>query len=217
MLYGEETMIDSNTLDHLAQYESDKLPLAIIRKQNDIVPTNAQDRLLANLLIVPDTQTGSPAIYFILNDSSGGVDNPGRASIAEQLQEIKERFGLNLSQLSKILNVSRPQLYKWLDGEGVPQRDEFNQKITEAYLLTRQIPLGHSKYFGKLAKRYTADGVTVLDALADSDLDNDRLLAIYESIKSDIESIERRKVEEIDKHHKYGATEVILPPNDTST
>ncbi|MCW8830938.1 MAG: hypothetical protein OQK32_05380 [Gammaproteobacteria bacterium] len=209
-------MIDCGHVDYLAQPGGGGASSSIVRRQCDVVPTNAQDTLLANILLSSDEVTGAPVIYVVLNDFAGKL-NVVSASVSAQLLEIKEKFGLNLSQLSKVLNVSRPQLYKWLEGEAVPQRYEFNQKITDIYSLTSEIPHGHSKYFGKLAKRYTSDGITVLDALTDSNLDKDRLLAVYASIKSDIESIESRKASEVGKRRKYGDSEVILPPNDSVT
>jgi len=209
-------MIDSGSINIPPQYDYEKVPFAITQKRDEIVATSAQDALVANFILVQEGQTGAPTVYIVVNGSEGTPD-VGSASIASQLKKIKDSFGLNLSQLSKILNVSRPQLYKWLEGEAIPQRDEFNQKITEVFSLINEIPFEHSKYIGKLAKRYTPDGVTVLDALAASELDRDRLLAVYESIRSDIESIVARKANELDKGQKYGALEVILPPNDTTT
>lgn len=204
-------MTDGYIMDNLTQYGVKKPPMAIVRKKNDIVPTNAQDALLANLFFVTDAQTGAPAIYILVNEPESAV-KAGSASITVQLQKIKEKFGLNLSQLSKVLNVSRPQLYKWLEGDAVPQRDEFNQKITGMYSLLNLVPDEHGKYFGKLAKRYVSDEKTVFDILTDPDLDKGKLLAVYNSIKSDIETIDNRKAKERNRHRSDYSTEVILPP-----
>lgn len=205
-------MIDGHTMDNLPQYGNfGKLPMAIVRKQNDIVPTNAQDALLANLFFTTDAQTGAPTVYILVNNSNDTVMEDG-VSITVQLQKIKEKFGLNLSQLSKVLNVSRPQLYKWLEGESVPQRDDFNQKITSMFSLLGLVPDEHGKYFGKLAKRYVSDEKTVFDVLIDPELDKGKLLAVYNSIKSDIETIDNRKAKERDRYHSSYSAEVILPP-----
>lgn len=188
-------------------------PLHIDRvKSASIVPTSAQDKSLASLVIVEDTGTGAPtAVYVVLGDTASAthVDN---VSISRQLYSIKENLGLNLSQLSKILNVSRPQLYKWLEGDVIPQREAFNHKITDIYSLLNVVPHKHGKYFGKLANRYVSEKYTVLDVLMDSALNKEKLLAAYHSIKSDIESIDIRKTKERAKSPSYNALEVIFPP-----
>lgn len=191
-------------------------PAAIVRKKGDFVPTGAYDNVFSNIVVSSINQTGAPLIYLVKKNVDDTV-NTGALSIADQLHEIKNKFGLNLSQLSKILNVSRPQLYKWMESDAVPQREEFNQKIAEMYSLLGEIPVEHSKYFGKLANRYTDSGATVMDFMIGAGFDKTKLLSLYESIRNDIESIESRKAEEISKYHKRDASEVLLPPNDLSS
>jgi len=187
-------------------------PIVLVKPAFTIVPTGTQDKNLARLVVVEDTGTGAPTAVYIVPGKTTLATNVASVSVSGQLHSIKKKLGLNLSQLSKILNVSRPQLYKWLEGDVIPQRDEFNYKITDIYSLLNVVPYNHGKYFGKLANRYVTDKYTVLDVLMDSELNKDKLLAAYNSIKSDIESIDIRKAKEQAKHSSYNASEVILPP-----
>jgi len=184
------------------------LPMAA--KPASVVSTGIQDTILSNFIFVEDIVTGAPAtVYIVYKNVETSSDS---IAISEQLHEIKSKLGLNLSQLSKILDVSRPQLYKWLEGKVIPQREGFNQRITDLHSWLNLIPVEHGKYFGKLANRYVSDKHTVFDILTDPDLDEDKLLAVYNSIKSDIEAIDNRKAKERNKLRSYEITEVILPP-----
>ena len=186
-------------------------PLPTMVHSAPIVPTGAQDKILAKFIFVEDTGTGAPSAIFVVSKEPV-LSDAGNVAISEQLQEIKDKLGLNLSQLSKILDVSRPQLYKWLEGKVVPQREGFNQKISDIHSLLNLIPSEHGKYFGKLANRYVSDERTVFDILSDPELDRDKLLFAYRSIKNDIEAIDNRKVKEHKKVRTAYASEVILPP-----
>jgi len=176
------------------------------------IPTGVKDNNLASLMFVANTGTGAPVVVFLTQKDSMSVTNIVSVSIAKKLHSIKDKLGLNLSQLSKILNVSRPQLYKWLEGDVIPQRDEFNHKISDIYSFLDVIPNHHGRYFGKLANRYISDEHTVLDVLIDSGLTKNKLLTAYNSIKGDIESIDIRKAKKRAKHSSSNALEVILPP-----
>lgn len=192
-----------------SDFNSNSIPM--MQQSAPIVPTGAQNKLLANFIFVEDTVTGAPSAIFVISKEPR-PSNDGNVAISGQLQEIKDKLGLNLSQLSKILDVSRPQLYKWLEGKVVPQREGSNQKISDIYSLLDLIPSEHGRYFGKLANRYVSDERTVFDILSDPELDGDKLLSAYRLIKNDIEAIDNRKAKEHKKVRTAYASEVILPP-----
>ena len=184
--------------------------LPMIARPASVISTGIQDTILSSFIFVEDTVTGAPTtVYIVYKNTEKSSDS---IAISVQLHEIKSKLGLNLSQLSKILDVSRPQLYKWLEGKVIPQRGGFNQRIADLHSWLNLIPVEHGKYFGKLANRYVSDKQTVFDILTDPDLDKDKLLAVYNSIKSDIEAIDNRKAKERNKLRSYEITEVILPP-----
>jgi len=184
--------------------------LPIIVKSASVVSTGIQDTILSNFIFVEDRVTGAPTtVYIVYRNTEKSSES---IAISEQIHEIKSKLGLNLSQLSRVLDVSRPQLYKWLEGKVIPQREGFNQRIADLHSWLNLIPAEHGIYFGKLANRYVSNKLTVFDILTDPDLDKDKLLAVYNTIKSDIEAIDDRKAKERNKLRSYEFTEVILPP-----
>lgn len=48
---------------------------------------------------------------------SDTIENTAHLSISEQVKLIKDSFGLNMSAMAELLNVSRPTVYAWLKGE----------------------------------------------------------------------------------------------------
>ena len=110
-----------------------------------------------------------------------------------QLEMIKESFGLNRSQLSKILDVSRPQLNKWLDGQVLPQKADSNKKIRVFIAFLNKEPKDNLKYFGKFAKRYVDSDRTLLQYLSDSMLDLASLEKVYGEILPDVEKLRSKK------------------------
>ncbi|MFK5913115.1 MAG: hypothetical protein QM484_01975 [Woeseiaceae bacterium] len=198
-------------LSHDIGVDTQSLPTAMIQPA-PVVPTGAHSKILSKFIFVDDRGTGAPSAVYIVAVAQSLFSDKNKASISDQLHDIKEKLGLNLSQLSKILDASRPQLYKWLEGSVIPQREDFNQKISVIYSMLDVVPYEHSKYFGKLAKRYVSDQTTVFDVLADNELDKEKLLAVYDSIKGDIEIIANRKIKEQQKNHSSDDSEVVLLP-----
>jgi transcriptional regulator with XRE-family HTH domain len=187
-------------------------PSIVIKQQAErekMIPTSAQDPTIASLFLIKGEQTGAPIAICIVDNSSFQIDT-NNVSVSEQLHAIKKSLGLNLSQLSKVLGVSRPQLYKWLEEEVIPQKEESNQKITLLYGLLNTIPEEHGKYFGKFAKRYISPSETVIDALADQELNEEKFLEIYDSIKKDISVLENKLAKA--QQNKNHLADIVLPP-----
>jgi DNA-binding transcriptional regulator YiaG len=126
-----------------------------------------------------------------------------------QLEIIKESFGLNRSQLSKILDVSRPQLNKWLDGQVLPQKEDANKKISVFIAFLNKEPKDNLKYFGKFAKRYVDSDRTLLQYLSGSMLDLTSLENVYGEILPDIEKL-RSKKRILSKN--IASADILLPP-----
>ena len=108
------------------------------------------------------------------------------ASTNKMLIEIKNLFGLNLSQLATIIGVSRPQLYKWIDGEGSPKNSQVNQKIAVFYHFAQSAPAGDTAFFGRFANKYVSPDMRVIDVLSSNDTSEEELSRVYGSIANDI-------------------------------
>lgn len=135
-------------------------------------------------------------------------DTSGR-NVIDELREIKDEMGLNLSQLSKVLGVSRPQLYKWLEGEVRPQREQVNRRIRMLSDLTKDLPEGHAKFFGKLVNRYVSERKSLMDVLSDPHLNAKDFSDAYAAISSDIELLQRKSSSSGNPASSVGP---LLPP-----
>ncbi len=188
-------------------HSRDNVDSAIVRAVDwEPTTTSILNPDLMSLFLLDVNQTGPVIVIYSKNNFS---DNN---TISDQLNSIKNNLGLNLSQLSKILDVSRPTLYKWLEDNVIPQKEESNQKIITINSFLNEIPKEHSKYFGKFSKRYISESTTVLDELASKDLDKEKFLKIYGAIKGDLIALEMKK-EKLAKadQDKYNAANIILP------
>lgn len=143
--------------------------------------------------------TGTGRLYISKADSASSVfyveksDPPVKLdkAVVEKISDIRSAYGFNLSQLAKVLGVSRPQLYKWISGEVAPQSEEANYRISELSNFLVTIPEEHAKYFGQFSRKYLASKVTLLDYLADNATE-ESLLTAYKSILDDIKSYQRQ-------------------------
>lgn len=66
--------------------------------------------------------------------------NTYQLAIPEQLMLIKESFGLNMSAMAELLNVSRPTIYSWIKGE--PPKSEEH--------------ISHTSFLADIAEKYSA-------------------------------------------------------------
>lgn len=114
------------------------------------------------------------------------------ASTNKMLIEIKNLFGLNLSQLATIIGVSRPQLYKWIDGDGSPKSSQINQKIAVFYSFAQSVPAGDAAFFGRFANKYVSPDMRVIDVLSSNDTSEKELSSVYGSIANDIKLLKEK-------------------------
>lgn len=63
---------------------------------------------------------------------------------AQHAQNIREKFGLNMSELALLLHVSRPTVYAWLKGQS-PQADAFERLSNLSNAADRFAELGISR------------------------------------------------------------------------
>lgn len=138
----------------------------------------------------------SDANYFNLSDNDVRVATAKREQKAPTLNkmliEIKNLFGLNLSQLATIIGVSRPQLYKWIDGDGSQKSSQINQKIAVFYSFAQSVPAGDAAFFGRFANKYVSHDMRVIDVLSSNDTSEKELSSVYGSIANDIKLLKEK-------------------------
>ncbi len=114
-------------------------------------------------------------------------------STAEQVRLILGFFGFSKSELAKIMTVSRPALYAWLDGESEPARENADRlsalaAIARDFDATLARPLFHA-YIDRPVPGYSR---SLLDILQDSPIDLGLLRPIVDQISRMTRDRERR-------------------------
>lgn len=148
-----------------------------------------------------------PGGFYYTESPVTDVDESFEAPLTK-VKEIKSSFGFNLSQLAIVLGASRPQLYKWLNGEVSPQREETNRKIWELHNFLTRIPANEVQHFGQLGKLYVSQDKTLMDTLSDGNLDEEMLMRAYYAVKPDIDRLENVAKSSF----KDAGADVLLPP-----
>ena len=106
---------------------------------------SSKSALAAALIIgytaVPATATVSalmfdrPLPYVYVMEEKSSVDT---IPVAEKIQRVLSFYNFGKSHLCKIIGVSRPALYAWIDGTSEPDVENFS-KVDQLYSITREL------------------------------------------------------------------------------
>lgn len=84
-------------------------------------------------------------------------------SNSEKLESIRNKLGLNMTDLSSILGVSRPTIYAWLQGQD--PRPEYINRISELRDVAEKVSGYDLQNIKKLVRRPLQDGDTLIGLL----------------------------------------------------
>jgi predicted transcriptional regulator len=118
--------------------------------------------------------------HFVIYTERDGKSKPSRdksdidVSVDQMANEIKGLFGLNISDLAKILNVSRPTVYKYLQGEG-PTDPTLVTRIQHIYSLATEWNTITSKPISKELKRAYPKSKSLLELMTQQEINIDFL------------------------------------------
>lgn len=104
-----------------------------------------------------------PSVYFQIGKKS----SERYVSVQEKINAILSFYNLGKSHLSKIMGVSRPALYAWIDGKSNPDEKNWD-KINQLYTIAKAIncSLGHSIYHGFIDRPIFGYKESLLNALS---------------------------------------------------
>jgi len=168
-----------------------------VAKNFDISPTTSY----ARLTII------AAAAFTALGAGSAGATSPNRAiealrttpqiayqrrqekaelSASEVLHILQDRFGLGVSQLAEVAQVSRPTIYGWLKSTAAPRNDEKAHRLDALLAIARLCNRGEvdSKIIGRLLRRKTSSGFSMLDLLLEDKLDSTKIQQAYAELKT---------------------------------
>lgn len=115
----------------------------------------------------------------VSNDSSV-VENK---TIAEQVQLLKDAFGLNTSDIAKLMNVSRPTVYSWMKGT-VPAQEETMLQLQRLSDTAMIFKLQNIVRPDTLMRRPIFEGRTAFDLLQENKVLSSEQISAMKSIDS---------------------------------
>ena len=121
--------------------------------------------------------------------------------VPTQLAHLAHWLSVNKSQISQIMQVSRPTLYEWLGG-GMPS-DANRMRLAGLLKLLAQSGLSNSSALdARFVRQPLEDGVSLLDVLSRSDLVESEVLRCVGAIRS-LERVARQR--ELRRSEKFAS------------
>ena len=107
------------------------------------------------------------------------------SSVPSQVRIMLDCFGLSKSDLSKILGITRPALYAWLDGQSEPNVENIRRlhaiyEVIREWPEAEQQPLSHA-YIERPVAGFSH---SLIEALPSTDIDAEEVRAMVRVIRS---------------------------------
>jgi DNA-binding transcriptional regulator YiaG len=140
-----------------------------------------------SVLCTPFFELFSSSLFF----SSSGTKEFARTivneehSVPSQVHMILDSFGLSKSDLAKILGVTRPALYAWLDGKSEPNVENLKRlhaiySIIKAWPNAKKQPLFHAY----IERPVGGNSHSLIELLSASSIDVEQVRALLRVIQS---------------------------------
>ena len=126
------------------------------------------------------------AFAFVGSNLIHKEPNSAPISIPEMIEKIQYVFGLNPTQLAKILKLSRASVYNHKQGKEFPVEKE---QYLNLFQLASEISGPENKSIARGAKTILIDGMTLLDLLEEGQFDKSKILAFAKEILNKNHSI----------------------------
>lgn len=110
------------------------------------------------------------------------VESDSEASAAATVKQVREGFGLNVTELAEIFDVSRPTVYKWLKGGGVNREVYGKAQVLSVVAKHWSDLVGDQDYQFLLDyKGLGANAVSIREALKAETLEPESLKALIDA------------------------------------
>ena len=190
-----QNVIVSRTYDSYFSYDSvdfeerETSQYNLVRKVNRVFESAISDKLVHILKAVD----GVYSLNIDCIESAESVVNELKqysdvvaVSVPEMITTIKDVFGLNLSQLARIVNVSRPTVYNHLKGEG------FADCYGDLYDIAVQVRQHYSSV-GRVLKSVKVNGKTLLGHLQSGQYEQALMIEyVHEAMKKQPEKVVKK-------------------------
>ncbi len=140
-------------------------------------------------------------------------------SVAEQVQQIEARLGLNRSQLAKALNVTRKTIYDWCN-KGAKLSDTCTEERLQKLLqiTNKQTDEAMGKYYGANPQHPVSGEKSLLDILTDEVIDVDRVHTVLVTVaslaaesKARMEAFSKKKLSPMPNYEAQATINQIAP------
>jgi len=104
--------------------------------------------------------------------------------VSDQLRDILGYYGLSKSDLARILGVSRPAVYAWLDGQSEPSTDNL-LVIQKLYSIVEPPEQGTwtSVFHGYIERPITPFKKSLIDMLSDPKIDSNEVRDVVKALR----------------------------------
>ncbi|EKZ9012620.1 hypothetical protein QNF07_004466 [Vibrio alginolyticus] len=190
-----QNVVGSRTYDSYFSYDSadfeeyETSQYGLVRKVNRVFERAISDKIVQVLKAVDGVYSlnidCSEQADSLVNETKQHSDVVA-VSVPEMITTIKNVFGLNLSQLARILSVSRPTVYNHLKGEG------FADCYSDLYDIAVHVKQHYSSVSSVL-KSVKVNGKTLLGHLQSGQYDQALMIEyVHEAMKKQPEKVVKK-------------------------
>ncbi|WP_297646982.1 hypothetical protein [uncultured Treponema sp.] len=157
-----------------------------------------------------------PIPYVYIMEDKSAVDT---IPVADKIQKVLSFYNLGKSHLCKIIGISRPALYAWLDGSSEPDIENF-AKVDQLYSMARELDISGNQtiYHGFVDKPLPGEGKSLYQLFIENsslDIGSVKKLVQIAFNKSVFraENIESRRASEFQISHSNADKELNFEEN----
>jgi len=105
---------------------------------------------------------------------------PATLITEDQITLIRSALSLRVTELAEVMNVQRPTIYGWLEGNFSPQPDK-KARISVLFEIAKKWRSLNTAPLGKLLRESMFEGKSILDLLKDERLDKRKIIQCLEA------------------------------------
>ena len=115
-------------------------------------------------------------LVIAVEESSSSITIQPTVTVAQMITDIRNSFGLSMSALARILDVSRASLYNWLEQE--PGKEKVIKKISSLHHFSLEWKKMNQFHYapGKLLRQPLNKGPSMLERLGKQEMDEEEVV-----------------------------------------
>jgi transcriptional regulator with XRE-family HTH domain len=130
-------------------------------------------------------------------------------STSENLKDLRDKMGFNLSELASVMQVTRPTIYEWMDNEGKKIHKNKENRINQIYEVYKEWDKTKLGYLGIYIGKTAIDNKSLLDILSCDKIDKELVSKALKSLESEIREVNKRVEEDKQFIAKHGLEEIV--------